>query len=86
MKQQTFNTIVGVIEDKGLLPGRTKLGGAGGGVFPELLLGMEKSSISLLRTIPVLGDSIFEPKYAFTVLVIDTAFRLLSTMDTWLVP
>lgn len=71
--------IVGVMEDNGLLKGLIKFAGAGGGVLAEAFVGIEKSSISLFSTIPVLGDIIWDPKYEFTVLVIDTAFRSLST-------
>lgn len=67
------------MDDNGLFPGLMRLRGAGGGTCP--VLGVEKSSISLFRTIPVLGDSICAPKYEFTVLVMETAFRSLSTMD-----
>lgn len=74
--------MVGAMDDKGLFPGLMKLAGAGGGVFLSPFEGIEKSSISLLRIIPVLGDNIFAPKYAFTVLVMETAFRSQSTMDT----
>lgn len=80
----TFNTIVGAMDDNGLLPGWIKLAGAGGGILP--FRGMEKSSISLLRSIPVLGETIWAPKYEFTVRVIETAFLSPSTMDAWLVP
>jgi hypothetical protein len=69
------------MDDNGLFPGLMRLRGAGGGTCPVLFPGMEKSSISLFRTIPVLGDSICVPKYEFTVLVMETAFRSLSTMD-----
>jgi hypothetical protein len=79
-KHNTFKMIVGVMDDNGLFPGRMELGGAGGGTSP-LFMGMENSSISLFRSIPVLGDSIFEPKYAFTVLVMETAFRSISTTE-----
>lgn len=68
------------MDDNGLFPGLMRLGGAGGGTCPVLFPGMEKSFISLFRTIPVLGDSC-APKYEFTVLVMETAFRSLSTMD-----
>lgn len=62
------------MDDKGLFPGLIKLAGAGGRTPLETFPGMEKSSISLFKTIPVLCDSIFEPKYAFTVVVMETAF------------
>lgn len=62
------------MDDNGLFPGLIKLGGAGGRTPVETFAGMEKSSISLFKIIPVLGDIIFEPKYAFTVAVMDTAF------------
>lgn len=78
--------MVGVMDDKGLLPGLIKLDGAGGLTPAEAFLGIEKSSISLFKTIPVLGESIREPKYEFMVLVMDTAFRFVSTTDKWLVP
>lgn len=76
-----MRTIVGVMEDNGLLNGLIKFAGAGGGSFAESFLGMEKSSISLLSTIPVPGERNRDPKYEFTVLVIETAFLSLSTMD-----
>ena len=64
------------MDDKGRFPGRMKLAGAGGGLSESLkdFNGIEKSSISLFRTIPVLGDSISAPKKAFIVLVIETQF------------
>ena len=70
-----MRTIVGVMEDNGLFIGTIKLAGAGGGTLAEALPGIEKSSISLLRNIPVLGDKNCAPKYEFTVLVIEIAFR-----------
>lgn len=72
--------------DNGLLPGTIKFAGAGGGAPAEKFIGMEKSSISLLSKIPVLGDKNWEPKYELTVLVIETAFLSMSIMDKWLVP
>ena len=77
----TFKTIVGDMEDNGLFPGLIKLAGAGAGTPAETFPGIEKSSISLFRSIPVLGDSICEPKYEFTVEVRDTAFRSRSMID-----
>lgn len=55
---------MGLIEDKGRFPGRMKLAGVGGGTSgpPSDFTGIEKSSISLFRTIPVLGDNINAPK------------------------
>lgn len=46
--------MVGLMDDNGRFNGRIKLAGAGGRFvsFP----GTEKSSISLLRSMPVLGD------------------------------
>jgi hypothetical protein len=81
-----LTTTVGAMEERGRFKGLTKLAGAGGGEFSDAFAGMEKSSISLLSRTPVRGERISDPKYAFTVLVIDTAFRSLSTMDRWLVP
>lgn len=69
------------MDDNGLFSGLIKLAGAGGGRPAEPFPGMEKSSISLFKTIPVLGDSICEPKYEFTVVVMEMAFRSRSTMD-----
>lgn len=77
----TLRTIVGVMEDNALLDALIKFAGAGGGSFAEPPPGMEKSSISLLSTIPVLGERICDPKYSFTVLVIETAFLSPSTID-----
>jgi hypothetical protein len=78
--------MVGVMEERGRFMGLTKLAGAGGGEFSVVFAGMEKSSISLLSRMPVRGEWISDPKYELTVLVIETAFRSLSTMDKWLVP
>jgi len=69
-----LRAIVGDMDDSGRFPGMMKLEGAGGGTSLETFLGMEKSSISLFSTIPVLGERIFEPKYAFTVVVMEMAF------------
>jgi hypothetical protein len=77
--EHTFKTIVGAMDDNGLFPGLIKFDGAGRPA--ETFIGMEKSSISLFRSIPVLGDSIREPKYEFTVEVMETAFRSRSMMD-----
>lgn len=65
---------MGDMDDSGRFPGMTKLAGAGGGTSLVTFLGMEKSSISLFSTIPVLGERIFEPKYEFTVHVMAMAF------------
>lgn len=61
-KLDTLRTIVGDIDDKGRFPGAIKLAGAGGATFFETFAGMEKSSISLFNTIPVLGESTPAPK------------------------
>lgn len=47
---------------KGHFPGLIKLAGAGGGRSTETFLGIEKSSILLFRSIPVLGESVSDPK------------------------
>ena len=75
--------IVGVIDDNGLFPGWMKLAGEGGDVLSS---GTEKSSISLFRMMPVAGDMNLDPKYALTVVVMETALRCPSTMEMWLVP
>lgn len=49
-------TIIGVIEDKGLLLGLIKFAGAGGRLSGVISVGVEKSPISLLSTIPVEGE------------------------------
>lgn len=69
------------MDENGLFPGLMKLAGSGGGRPAETFPGMEKSSISLFKTIPVLGDSICEPKYELTVVVMEIAFRSRSIMD-----
>lgn len=48
---------MGVIEDKGLLFGLIKLAGAGGSSSGDTSVGVEKSSISLLRIMPVESES-----------------------------
>lgn len=59
---RTFVTIIGVMEDKGLLLGSMKFAGAGGRWSGDKSVGIEKSSISLLSTIPVEGESTPPPK------------------------
>lgn len=49
--------INGVMEDNGLFPGLIKFDGAGGSVLNDFSDGIEKSSISLFRIIPVEGKS-----------------------------
>lgn len=49
-------TIIGVIEDNGLLLGLIKFAGAGGRLSGVISVGVEKSPISLLSTIPVEGE------------------------------
>lgn len=73
--------MIGLIEDKGLLFGLMKLIGEGGSLSCDRSVGTEKSSISLLRTMPVDVESKPLPNCEFTVLVIDTAFRAESTMQ-----
>lgn len=58
----TFVTMIGVIEDKGLLFGLMKFAGAGGRLSGVVSAGTEKSSISLLSTIPVDGERTPAPK------------------------
>ena len=54
--------IIGVMEDKGLLLGSIKFVGAGGSLSGDISVGVEKSSISLLITIPVEVDRTPAPK------------------------
>lgn len=54
--------MIGVMEDKGLLLGLIKFAGAGGRVSGVISVGVEKSSISLLSTIPVDGERTPPPK------------------------
>uniref|UniRef100_A0A7C9CLV6 Uncharacterized protein n=1 Tax=Opuntia streptacantha TaxID=393608 RepID=A0A7C9CLV6_OPUST len=82
----SFRTMMGVMEDRGRFPGCMKFAGAGGSCSGLFSVGVEKSSISLLRTIPVEADSTPAPNTEFTVVVIDTAFLSASTMQKWLVP
>ena len=60
--------IMGQVEERGRLPGCTKF--ASEGLTPKklVMLGEEKSSISLLRTMPVSVNNL-EPKYVLTVLL-----------------
>lgn len=58
----TLRMTSGVIEDKGRLCGLIKLLGAGGSLSGVISVGIEKSSISLLRMIPVDGDNTPPPK------------------------
>ena len=50
------------MEDNGLLFGSMKFVGAGGSMSGVISVGVEKSSISLLSTIPVEGDNTPAPK------------------------
>lgn len=58
----------------------------GGKTISEVFLGMEKSSISLFRIIPVVGERNLEPKYELMVVVMETALRSMSTMEMCEVP
>lgn len=82
----TFVTIIGVMEERGLLFGWIKFVGAGGSLSGDIFVDIEKSPIWLLRTIPVEGERTPAPKCPFTVVVKDTAFLSASTMQKWLVP
>lgn len=54
--------MVGVMDDKGLLPGRIKLAGLGGTPKKLVTLGDEKSSISLFMMMPVCSEMNPAPK------------------------
>ncbi len=60
--------MVGQVEESGLFPGRMKLAGEGLNPYSLVILGEEKSSISLFSTIPV-SVTTPDPKYPFTDLV-----------------
>ena len=55
-------TRVGQVDDIGLLPGAMKLLGEAGTPYEFTVPGVEKSSISLLKMMPVLLPTIFDPK------------------------
>ena len=54
--------MAGQVEDIGLFPGRMKFVGEGGTPNEFVTLGELKSSIWLLKIIPVFGDIFMEPK------------------------
>ena len=54
-------TMTGQVDDNGLFPGRMKFVGDGGTPNAFVTLGELKSSISLLKIMPVLGDILMEP-------------------------
>ena len=58
----SLNTMVGVMDESGLFPGTIKFAGDGGTPKEFSMPGVEKSSISLLKMIPVLLPRHFEPK------------------------
>ena len=53
--------MLGLIEESGLLPGLMKFVADGGRLNSFVTSGDEKSSISLFKMIPVLGDIITDP-------------------------
>ena len=55
-------TMVGVMDDRGRLPGRMKLAGLGGTPKKFVVLGDEKSSISLFMMTPVCSEMNPAPK------------------------
>ena len=57
-----LTTIVGVMDDKGLFPGRIKLAGLGGKPKKFITFGEEKSSNSSFKIIPVSSDMNAAPK------------------------
>ena len=81
---------MGAMDDMGLLPGRMKFDGAGGGSKIDRFLpgrsGSEKSAISLFSSTPVEASRMPAPHWPFTVDVTDTAMRQLSTTHVWEVP
>ncbi len=80
-------TMVGTMEERGLLPGRTKLAERGERWRPcRLPLAGEKSAISLLRMMPVRRDTSAAPKYQLMVLVTATASPLGARMELCEVP
>ena len=72
--QSWLITMLGDMEDRGLLPGWMKLTGDGSTPKSFVMFGEEKSSIWSLKTIPVDGDITSDPKERLIVLVTDTAF------------
>ena len=63
----TITAMVGHVEERGRLPGRKKLISEGGRPKPFVMLGAEKSSISLFSMIPVSVIKL-EPNRKLTVL------------------
>jgi hypothetical protein len=57
------------MEDKGRFPGRMKFASDGASPKKFWVSGMEKSSISLLRRMPVEGETTLEPNPVFMVVV-----------------
>ena len=79
--RSSFNTIIGVMEDNGRLPGFTALASAPTASQALGVVGsMEKSSISLFSAIPVPGTVILEPNSVFIVCVMATALPLRAQM------
>ena len=56
------STRVGHMDDIGILPGTMKLLGEAGTPYTLMVPGVEKSSISLLKIMPVLLPTTFDPK------------------------
>ena len=61
----SLNTMVGVMDESGLFPGTIKFAGDGGTPNEFSMPGVEKSSISLLKIIPVLLPRHLDPKLKF---------------------
>ena len=73
--------IAGVMEKRGLLPGLAKLFGEDGSPKLFMISGNEKSSISSLNIIPVLGDIVSAPINKLTVLAAATASTFGATRE-----
>src|SRR5262245_1708523 len=79
-------TIVGLMLDKGRLPGAIELFSAPTSLNAFGTPGMTaKSSISLFKTTPVPGTMIFEPNDVFIVAVIATQLPCESAAAMWVV-
>jgi hypothetical protein len=78
--------IAGLMGERGLFLGLAKLFGDGGSPKSLMISGNEKSSISSLNIIPVLGDIISAHINKLTVLVAATASPLGATTEIWEVP
>ncbi len=82
-----LTNIAGVMDDMGILPGTMKLDGEAGTPKALVVLGVEKSSISSLKIIPVLLPLTLDPKlWIYKIVMITARLNVEYAINMFYVP